>query len=41
MGHMLPQLEQQANNAAKEYHDAVRRQKNVYWNDFLADDTNI
>ena len=41
MGHIFPQLEQQANDAAKEYHNAVRRQKNVHWNDLLADDTNI
>ena len=41
MGHMFPDLEQQANEAAKEYHDAVRRQKKAHWEDFLADDTNI
>jgi hypothetical protein len=27
--------------AAKEYHDAIRRQKSSHWNDFLADDANI
>jgi hypothetical protein len=41
MGRMFPNLEQQANKAAKEYHDAVRRQKKAHWEDFLADDTNI
>jgi len=41
MGHMFPDLEQQANEAAKEYHDAVRRQKKAHWEEFLADDTNI
>ena len=41
MGRMFPELEQQANEAAKEYHDAVRRQKKAHWEDFLADDTNI
>ncbi|PMD51180.1 uncharacterized protein K444DRAFT_601439, partial [Hyaloscypha bicolor E] len=30
-----------ANDAAKEYHDAVRRQEEVHWDDFLADGTNI
>jgi hypothetical protein len=38
---MFPDLEQQANDAAKEYHDAVRRQKRAYWDDFLADNSNI
>jgi len=41
MGHMFPNLEQQANDSAKEYHDAVRKQKKAHWDDFLADDTNI
>ncbi|EAQ85633.1 hypothetical protein CHGG_06886 [Chaetomium globosum CBS 148.51] len=27
--------------AAKEYHDAIRRQKSSHWHDFLADDANI
>ncbi|EAQ84331.1 predicted protein [Chaetomium globosum CBS 148.51] len=36
-----PELEQRARNAAKEYHDAIRRQKSSHWNDFLADDANI
>ena len=25
----------------KEYHDAIRRQKNAHWQEFLEDDTNI
>jgi ribonuclease HI len=33
-------LEQQARSAAKEYHDAVRKQKKAHWEDFLADDAN-
>jgi hypothetical protein len=41
MGRMFSELEQQANEAAKEYHDAVRRQKKAHWEEFLADDTNI
>ena len=41
MGHTLPELDQQACDAAKEYHDAIRRQKKAHWNDFLADDKNI
>jgi hypothetical protein len=41
MGRIFPDLEQQANVAAKEYHDAIRRQKKGHWEDFLADDTNI
>jgi endonuclease/exonuclease/phosphatase family metal-dependent hydrolase len=41
MGRIFPDLEQQANEAAKEYHDAVRKQKKAHWEDFLADDTNI
>jgi hypothetical protein len=40
-GHTIPELKQQANEAAKEYHDAIRRQKRAHWNNFLADDTNI
>jgi hypothetical protein len=41
MGHTVPQLEQQATDAAKEYHDAIRKQKKTHWEDFLAEDTNI
>jgi hypothetical protein len=34
-------LEQQVKQAAKEYHDAIRRQKKASWEDFLQDDVNI
>ncbi|EEA25303.1 reverse transcriptase, putative [Talaromyces marneffei ATCC 18224] len=40
-GCAIPDLEQQAYEAAKEYHDAIRKQKKAHWEDFLADDTNI
>ncbi|KAE8551008.1 hypothetical protein EYB25_007240 [Talaromyces marneffei] len=40
-GRAIPDLEQQAHEAAKEYHDAIRKQKKAHWEDFLADDTNI
>lgn len=41
IGQTAPELEQRARMAAKEYHDAIRRQKSSHWNDFLADDANI
>jgi hypothetical protein len=41
VGFILPELERQATGASKEYHDAIRKQKKVHWNDFLTDDTNI
>lgn len=41
MGQTSLDLEQRARTAAKEYHDAIRRQKSSHWNDFLADDANI
>ena len=41
LGRTLPELEQQACDAAKAYHDAIRTQKKAHWEDFLADDTNI
>lgn len=41
MGHIIPGLELQVRDAAKEYHDAIRKQKKVHWNEFLADDANI
>ena len=34
-------LEQRAREAAKEYHDAIRRQKKAHWQEFLQDDVNI
>lgn len=36
-----PELELQARNAAKEYHDAIRKQKKAHWDKFPADDANI
>ncbi|EAQ91643.1 hypothetical protein CHGG_03578 [Chaetomium globosum CBS 148.51] len=41
IGQTAPEIEQRARMAAKEYHDAIRRQKSSHWNDFLADDANI
>jgi ribonuclease HI len=41
MGQTVLELEQRAKTAAKEYHDAIRRQKSTHWNEFLADDANI
>jgi hypothetical protein len=35
------ELEAQAKQAAKTYHDAIRNQKKAHWRDFLADNTNI
>jgi endonuclease/exonuclease/phosphatase family metal-dependent hydrolase len=40
-GRAIPNLEQQAREAAKEYHDAIRKQKKAHWENFLADDANI
>ncbi|KJZ68546.1 hypothetical protein HIM_12063 [Hirsutella minnesotensis 3608] len=40
-GQSRPDLERQAKEAAKEYHDNIRRQKNAHWDDFVADETNI
>jgi hypothetical protein len=37
----LPELEQQARAAVKEYHDAIRKQQRLYWDEFPAEDTNI
>jgi hypothetical protein len=34
-------LEKQARAAAKEYHDAIRKQQRLHWDEFLAEDTNI
>jgi hypothetical protein len=35
------ELEQQAWAAAKEYHDAIRKQQRLHRDEFLAEDTNI
>ncbi|KAJ5125944.1 hypothetical protein N7526_008121 [Penicillium atrosanguineum] len=40
-GRRVPQLEAMAASAAKQYHDAIRKQKKKHWNDFLADNDNI
>ncbi|KDN69578.1 hypothetical protein CSUB01_12592, partial [Colletotrichum sublineola] len=40
-GHCPPDLEERAQAAAKQYHDAIRQQKKNHWQEFLADDTNI
>ncbi|KJZ69188.1 hypothetical protein HIM_11421 [Hirsutella minnesotensis 3608] len=36
-----PDLEQRAKDAAKEYHDNVRKQKKSHWDDFVTDENNI
>ena len=40
-GEALPELEQQARAAAKEYHDAIRKQQRLHRDKFLVEDTNI
>ncbi|KAJ0129750.1 RNA-directed DNA polymerase from mobile element jockey [Fusarium oxysporum f. sp. albedinis] len=40
-GQRIDSLEDQAKEAAKEYHEAIRKQKKAHWDDFLADGTNI
>lgn len=40
-GQLRPDLEQRAKEAAKEYHDNVRKQKKAHWNDFVVDENNI
>ena len=40
-GRKVPQLEDMAASAAKQYHDAIRKQKKKHWNEFLADNDNI
>lgn len=40
-GRKVPRLETMAAGAAKEYHDAIRKQKKKHWNEFLADNDNI
>jgi hypothetical protein len=34
-------LKQTARDAAKEYHDGIKRQKRTHWNSFVEDGTNI
>ena len=41
VGRRVPRLEMMAQDAAKQYHDAIRKQKKKHWNDFLADNDNI
>jgi hypothetical protein len=41
MGILSDFLENQAAEAAKEYHDAIRSQKKAHWEEFLQDDINI
>ena len=40
-GRKVPHLENMAASAAKQYHDAIRKQKKKHWNEFLADNDNI
>ncbi|OAQ57981.1 reverse transcriptase [Purpureocillium lilacinum] len=40
-GSARPDLEQRAKEAAKEYHDAIRKQKTSHWDEFVAEDVNI
>lgn len=40
-GHDDPQLQRQARDAAKEFHDAIRRQRRTHWDEFLDDGANI
>jgi hypothetical protein len=40
-GRKVPRLEEMAQGAAKQYHDAIRQQKKKHWNEFLADNDNI
>ncbi|KAJ5264619.1 hypothetical protein N7505_007412 [Penicillium chrysogenum] len=40
-GRKVPHLEKTAQSAAKQYHDAIRKQKKKHWNEFLADNDNI
>ncbi|KAJ5152544.1 hypothetical protein N7492_009824 [Penicillium capsulatum] len=40
-GRQVPHLEKTAQSAAKQYHDAIRKQKKKHWNEFLADNDNI
>ncbi|OQE09719.1 hypothetical protein PENFLA_c099G02384 [Penicillium flavigenum] len=40
-GRKVPHLEKTAQSAAKQYHDAIRKQKKKHWNEFVADNDNI
>ncbi len=40
-GRSLPNLEEKAKAAAKQYHEAIRQQKKKHWNEFLGDNDNI
>ncbi|GKU08808.1 unnamed protein product, partial [Fusarium langsethiae] len=40
-GQRVDSLEGRAKEAGKDYHDAIKRQKKMHWEDFLADGTNI
>ena len=40
-GRKVPKLEGMAASAAKQYHDAIRKQKKKHWDEFLADNDNI
>ena len=40
-GQTTTHLKETAKSAAKQYHDAIRKQKKKHWNEFLADNDNI
>jgi hypothetical protein len=40
-GRIRTELEEMAKGAAKQYHSAIRQQKNKHWDEFLADNDNI
>lgn len=40
-GRIIPDLERQAQAAAAQYHETLRKQKKIHWDDFLADNANI
>jgi hypothetical protein len=40
-GHRLDNLENRAKEAAKEYHDTIKRQKKAHWEDFLPQGINV
>lgn len=40
-GQRIPELEELAKGAAKQYHDTIHQQKKKHWNEFLADNNNI